>query len=1207
MTHTVHVQLLAAQKKTAYTPSLQTKIEDNDLPHPQTHQAYPLAGFSGHPTAAAVILTVDSLEMQRTGAIVRAHKTTAAGISIQRITDPDDPDQWTAWTQLQAGASFPAIFSTGDLLVCVYQDNDTKAVNWRRSADVGLTWSAEQTLFTPAINLNDRQAGFSGGSLRSGLAYAIGSHIYVCLYNPTTDTFSDAADYDAGNTVTSLGITWYDDDIFRLAYVVEDYADWTDSALLIQQLNFDGTTGTWATPAVYAGLQGGAGASPAYTYNHVSLHQVGANTWLSFFLSANPDAGALFADGDHILAFSDDGTYFTAGIKLHLPYIADRLTVCQHPSGLGPHYLVADTVALSSTAITTTTLTTEDIHNYHIRYDGPSATCTLTLDNRSGALDGLSTGRLGADLVLQRGAKVGLAHYRVELDTFIVDRIRRSKDGSQLVLHAYNYYRLLHLWHADLTYYYQNQALDNLVERIAALAGIHTFSTDGNAVWNTVVGSFAIQPGQSAAEAIAALQEQFQFVLRMAAGRAMYGLALSASPTSAYTFGAGAGEHPTVTVEDTADRSLPTITHAQVIGTGAAAESIAADLQSETGRQFTHRVERTFISSAADAATAAAAIINKIETSISRAAIVLMPAFHLQPFDPVDSDDWSSDTIRYVAGIEEVYNPLSRDTVARRRRPWYQTIRLATYTQAAAGGADVDLVAPEAMRLAAIKRGSLISFNTTTWKALVRIAGSVSAIELRVGEWVAPALLDAGSSVAVLLYDENNPDDGLVMGPYGGQGWSGLDRLYASDGDPVALQANSLGKLTTANALDVSTDLEVDGTLTVHGNADLDGDLDLEGNLTTGDLVSGTLAADSLTTPDIHAPEGEDLTIDADTNIDGDLDVSGTINAASITAPSTTISATGDLDISGDLSAAGTLSASASAITLGQDTAVNGDLDISGDVAIAGDLVLDGSGQAIKGAGSNTPDLGSATAAEQWGDIFLASGKNLFLAGQAIRNAATQTIYVATTGSDTTGDGSSGSPYASLQHVWDNVLPEIVNYHVTIQFQDGTYNLSADVTLYGKSGRGSVVIAGNSSDRNAVTIDGQSSYLPFVIRGVGVWFVRIQDMGINNGNANNFSIGYGARVTINNCVLRSATDHNIYLDSGAYLSVTGCNVKDAGGDGVRVSIGGILYATNNSSDVKNGEWGVNSKYCGIAAIAGTRIKGDNGDYSSSVGGITGVW
>ncbi|HMM30342.1 MAG TPA: BppU family phage baseplate upper protein [Clostridia bacterium] len=56
---------------------------------------------------------------------------------------------------------------------------------------------------------------------------------------------------------------------------------------------------------------------------------------------------------------------------------------------------------------------------------------------------------------------------------------------------------------------------------------------------------------------------------------------------------------------------------------------------------------------------------------------------------------------------------------------------------------------------------------------------------------------------------------------------------------------------------------------------------------------------------------------------------------------------------------------------------------------------------------------------------------------------ADKTLYVATTGSDTTGDGSSGAPYATLQKAADVAVKNLNGYTLTINIAAGTYNAGA--------------------------------------------------------------------------------------------------------------------------------------------------------------------
>lgn len=82
------------------------------------------------------------------------------------------------------------------------------------------------------------------------------------------------------------------------------------------------------------------------------------------------------------------------------------------------------------------------------------------------------------------------------------------------------------------------------------------------------------------------------------------------------------------------------------------------------------------------------------------------------------------------------------------------------------------------------------------------------------------------------------------------------------------------------------------------------------------------------------------------------------------------------------------------------------------------------------------------------------------------------TYYVATTGNDSTGDGSSGSPWATIQHAIDYLVEyiDLGVYDATIQLADGTYTDSGN-ELKAVNGSGTVTIQGNTGDEESVIIN----------------------------------------------------------------------------------------------------------------------------------------
>lgn len=95
---------------------------------------------------------------------------------------------------------------------------------------------------------------------------------------------------------------------------------------------------------------------------------------------------------------------------------------------------------------------------------------------------------------------------------------------------------------------------------------------------------------------------------------------------------------------------------------------------------------------------------------------------------------------------------------------------------------------------------------------------------------------------------------------------------------------------------------------------------------------------------------------------------------------------------------------------------------------------------------------------------------------------ADRTYYIATTGNDTTGDGSSGNPWATPQYALDTVAAsvDVGAFNLTLKCADGNY--VGPVVSSVPIGTGILIFEGNTGDNTAVTFDdtgpgGASFYL----------------------------------------------------------------------------------------------------------------------------------
>ena len=173
------------------------------------------------------------------------------------------------------------------------------------------------------------------------------------------------------------------------------------------------------------------------------------------------------------------------------------------------------------------------------------------------------------------------------------------------------------------------------------------------------------------------------------------------------------------------------------------------------------------------------------------------------------------------------------------------------------------------------------------------------------------------------------------------------------------------------------------------------------------------------------------------------------------------------------------------------------------------------------------------------------------------------TVFVATTGSDQTGDGSSAAPYATIQKALDSLPKWLDGYTATIDITDGTYE--GRVSIDGFQG-GTLVVG--IADRTVT------------VRGVRVTGSSVVKLNISNIVRTESVVGSllalssGSMVHINNRFSIDALNAavtGVVVETGSTLMVTdeaifivhncGYNAIYASG-GSRVSLSGIAGSGN---------------------------------------------
>jgi hypothetical protein len=140
------------------------------------------------------------------------------------------------------------------------------------------------------------------------------------------------------------------------------------------------------------------------------------------------------------------------------------------------------------------------------------------------------------------------------------------------------------------------------------------------------------------------------------------------------------------------------------------------------------------------------------------------------------------------------------------------------------------------------------------------------------------------------------------------------------------------------------------------------------------------------------------------------------------------------------------------------------------------------------------------------------------------------TYYVATTGSDTTGTGTVGNPWATIQHAYNYVVAndDLGGQTVSIQLAAGTYTSGLSVTQPWTGG-GSITVTGATSTASSYIVQssgGTCFYITTTLPGILI----IQNLTINTANYGIFNSGTG-QVSFTNIVFGAVTYYHICTQS----------------------------------------------------------------------------
>lgn len=158
------------------------------------------------------------------------------------------------------------------------------------------------------------------------------------------------------------------------------------------------------------------------------------------------------------------------------------------------------------------------------------------------------------------------------------------------------------------------------------------------------------------------------------------------------------------------------------------------------------------------------------------------------------------------------------------------------------------------------------------------------------------------------------------------------------------------------------------------------------------------------------------------------------------------------------------------------------------------------------------------------------------------------TIYVATTGSDASGDGSSATPFASIHKALSSIAGKLIasGMTATIRVSDGTYSISSTITI-DHPDADKIQIFGNTSaettvpisaiDTTAKTITVTGNYTGSIQVGDIIGLIGSSTSGLNGAYVVS-GVSYDGTNTVITCSAETIASATV---GGGYVVIKACN------------------------------------------------------------------
>ena len=204
-------------------------------------------------------------------------------------------------------------------------------------------------------------------------------------------------------------------------------------------------------------------------------------------------------------------------------------------------------------------------------------------------------------------------------------------------------------------------------------------------------------------------------------------------------------------------------------------------------------------------------------------------------------------------------------------------------------------------------------------------------------------------------------------------------------------------------------------------------------------------------------------------------------------------------------------------------------------------------------------------------------------------------------GSDTTGDGSSGNPWATLQYAynWIQANVNFAGYQCNIHMADGIYTggLVAAGSFIGANNAGSLLILGNSSDPTAVVIHTTGADCVDVSAGGSISLKHLTVVSITSGGAGGDGVtaSYAGELFLYDMNFGACSGNQMYAaGGGSVIVMTGYQIT--GGAQVHAQAAEQGYIEMSSSPARH----INVQLIGNPNFSAAFVMaGDGGIYAAN--------